>query len=151
VGVLEHDDERLAIGEQLEHAREVGSTAPATVSGDSALGAQNPELGITYGGLEALDVRLGSGADTFTVSAVDPGTDTTTDAGPGDDSIRVGTTFADIVSRLLVRGGGEAGDTLSVHAEERTALTLDDAGASRGVLTAQGVPGRLEFEQILGG
>jgi len=95
---------------------------------------------ISYAGVSALGITLGSGNDTFNVQSTHASTPTTLDAGPGNDTINVGSlapdaggTVNDISGPLTVNGQGGS-DTLNV----------DDTGdmtPNTGTLTATTLAG----------
>ena len=101
----------------------------------------NRELGggITYMDLEALEIRLGSGADTFTVSSTHDGRThitggkgdddftvesieghTRIESGAGDDDFVIGTGYVDLLTALLVIDGGTGTDTAVVDDSDET-------------------------------
>src|SRR5207249_8275625 len=77
--------------------------------------------GITYDSFAELQILLGTAGDTFAVESTHAGTVTTVDGGAGGDTVNVGNlghTLNGIDDLLIVKGGGNAGDTLN----------LDDTG-----------------------
>jgi hypothetical protein len=92
--------------------------------------------GINYGGLEALLIGLGSGADTFSIASTQLGTTTNLNTGAGNDTINVG----DLVKKVNSIGGlltinGESGaDTLNV-------ANTGDSTAETGNLTSTQLTG----------
>ncbi|MDB5299554.1 MAG: type secretion target repeat protein, partial [Phycisphaerales bacterium] len=124
-----------------------GATGTLTSTELSGLGMTAP---VTYGTLEAVNVNLGSGADTFTVASTHAGTTvvngnagndalyvqtiagpTTINGGNGDDTFIVGSTApaaggnVDAISALLTLNGDSGVDLLTV---DDTGDTSDNSG-----------------------
>jgi hypothetical protein len=120
--------------------------------GDPDQTAINDFRGVLYE-LESLNIALGSGGDSLTISGVADGTETTVDAGPGDDMIAVEDDLTLIEAPLLVLGGTGGNDALTVSTTAFSNLTLDKTAghASRGVITGSaglGAQGSIAFEQV---
>ncbi|HET7352029.1 MAG TPA: hypothetical protein VFJ28_13915 [Marmoricola sp.] len=116
------------------HLSGLGMGGPRTIGGIAFAG------GITYTGLEALQILLGSGVDTFTVEsthhgrteiATGAGADVVTvrgaaghtriDGGLGDDSFTVGGSgLVDLLNALLVIDGGAGSDTAHIDDSAET-------------------------------
>ena len=96
--------------------------------------------GITYNGLVALNISLGSGEDTFYVQSTISGTVTTVSAGAGTDAIIVGRNalynngIANNIQGTLTVVGGGSGTTVDVNDTGST-------GAKSGALTATALTG----------
>ncbi len=123
-----------------DSVRDEASTITATritglgMGGDRTIGGRRQPGGITYGGLEELDVRLGKGADTLTIESTHAGT-TRVDLGRGDDTVYVRTTNGH--TTLL---GGED-DDLVVVASTRPVFGVDLVDFIRGLVTFDGGSG----------
>ncbi len=94
-------------------------------------------VGLTYSGVETLNVNLGSGHDTLNVQSTNGATITTVNAGAGNDTITVGsagpTTVNAVAGALFVNGQGGA-----------NTLTVDDTGDgsdNTGTLTSTQITG----------
>ncbi|HSB87529.1 MAG TPA: hypothetical protein VLD86_14555, partial [Ilumatobacteraceae bacterium] len=124
--------------------------------GNSDQSVVNGSRGVLYGGLEFLKISLGSqaaGGDTLTISGVATNTETTIDAGPGNDNINVGPDLDSVNAPLLVKGGTGSGDSLSLTSTAFSDLILDKVAgsATRGVITGSAgldPQGMIEFEQV---
>jgi hypothetical protein len=77
--------------------------------------------GLTYDAVEALTVNLGAGDDTFTVVTTAPGTTTTLNGGPGNDTF-TGNLAGVIVNQLLAARAAAAGAPPVATATSVTAL-----------------------------
>ena len=96
--------------------------------------------GITYAGIELLNIQLGAGDDRFDVLSTNASTVTTTRAGPGHDTVNVSSdapanlgTVAGIAGHLIVDGEGGS-NTLNVSDAGNT-------GPSVGTLTSTDLTG----------
>ncbi len=134
-------NDRLTLADNGDSTANTGTLDGNRLTG---LGMGGSDKGILYGGIESLAVNLGAGNDTFTVTSTI--TNTTIDLGLGTDSLTVGTNLTSILSPLRVRGGGGT-DSLNVNSTASSDLTLDKLN-TLGILTGQGIAGRIEFEQI---
>ena len=115
----------------------------------------NPDGGITYDTLEAVNISLGTGADVFTIESTHTGATTlnanagadtvyvqtidgptTVNAGVGGDTINVHNTenLVDQISALLTVSGDGDGDTLNV-------IDTDDADDNTGALSTEQITG----------
>ena len=144
--VVEADQvDTLVVDNHNSVADETGTLTATQLSG---LGMGGPRTiggfvfnaGITYTGLEALQVLLGSGVDTFTVASTHPGrTEISTgagadvvtvrsaaghtriDGGLGNDSFTVGGSgLVDLLNALLVIDGGSGTDTAHIDDSAET-------------------------------
>ena len=79
------------------------STNTGTLTATTLTGLGMGPRGLTYGTLETLNVNLGSGNDTFTVSGANPGTTTSIHGNNGDDRID---TDASVTTGVLLFGDG---------------------------------------------
>lgn len=106
----------------------------------------NSGAGIRYQGLEQLSVLLGSGQDSFSVQSVAGGTQTTIDAGAGNDAIAVGDSLVNIGADLLLRGGSGTSNTLEITSTTDSNLRLSSMEEGQlGLL--QGAPGDIAFTE----
>ncbi|MBI1324889.1 hypothetical protein GC170_17120, partial [bacterium] len=96
--------------------------------------------GITYSGLETLNVNLGSGGDTFNVQSTSSTTTTTVDTGAGTNTVNVGsdapspTGNVNAIAGKLVVQGGSGSDSLNVY-------DTSDSAANTGTLTSTRITG----------
>ncbi len=120
----------------------VSASQNATLSSSSltGLGMGDASEGLAFGGLERMDLSLGSGADTLTLLGV--GMTTEVGLGGGDDALVVSGTFGNFVADIRV--DGEAGDDdLALTFNQSTSFTLGAStirsGAASGVVTYAGL------------
>ncbi|GAA1929006.1 hypothetical protein [Nocardioides marmoribigeumensis] len=144
--VVEADQvDTLVVDNHNSVAAESGTLTATQLSGlgmggPRTIGGRTFNAGITYTGLEALQVQLGSGVDTFTVGSTHHGrTEITTgagadqvtvrstaghtriDGGLGNDSFTVGGAgLVDLVNALLLIDGGDGTDTVHVDDSAET-------------------------------
>ncbi|MHB1421755.1 MAG: hypothetical protein ACYC3I_00885 [Gemmataceae bacterium] len=85
------------------------SDQTGSLSSTQLLGMGMGSQGITYSGLAALNISLGSGSNTFVVSNTAPGTTTTLNSGAGSDTVNVLVT-----SSLLTVNTQTGTDTVNV-------------------------------------
>lgn len=115
------------------------------------MGADPATAGIQYNRFTALNVSLGSGADTVAVTGI--ATPTLLNTGTGGDSVRVGQATGSIgltliTSQLTVQGSGSANDQLTIQSNISSALTLDETSPTIGLVTGVGSttdPGQIAF------
>jgi Ca2+-binding RTX toxin-like protein len=98
----EGDSDTLNLDDAADSASNLGTLTGTTVTGLDMLG------GITYGGLEALNVFLGSGSDNFTIESTHAGS-TRVDANDGNDTVNVLSTAGE---STINAGSGE--DTVNI-------------------------------------
>ena len=104
------------------------------MGGDTIIGGQTFRGGITYANIEALNIHLGTGNDTFTIESTHEGSTTVT-GGRGNDTITVKT-----VSGHTTIEGDEGDDKVIVRNDEGTVdqiagLLTIDTGAGNDVVT----------------
>ena len=120
--------------------RDEPSTLTATritglgMGGDRTIGGRRQPGGITYTGLEELDLRLGKGDDTLTIESTHAGL-TRVDLGRGEDTVYVRTTNG----HTTILGGED--DDLVVVASTRPLFGVDLVDFVRGLLTFDGGTG----------
>ncbi len=123
----------------------MGSSSPSTV---------NAGAGIQFSGFTDVNIMLGSGADNFTVGSIS--NLTTINTGTGGDTVTVGLStgtngLTEIDAPLLIQESGNANDQLVVLSNVSSALTLDQASPTVGLVTGigtSGQPGRIEFAGV---
>ncbi|HEY3484581.1 MAG TPA: hypothetical protein VGK49_04310, partial [Ilumatobacteraceae bacterium] len=98
---------------------------------DRTIGGRRQPSGITYVGLEELDIRLGHGSDTMTIDSTHAGL-TRIDTGSGDDTVYVRTTNG----HTTILGGLD--DDLVVVRSERALFGEDLVDFIRGLVTFDG-------------
>jgi len=98
-----------------------GAAGTGAMTGDTLTGLGLGASGVSYTGVENMDVRLGAGADTFTVEQSIAGT-TRIDAGGGNDTINI-----KAISGDTTIWGAAGDDTINVHDD---ASTLAGIGAT---------------------
>ncbi|MDE3024064.1 MAG: calcium-binding protein, partial [Acidobacteriota bacterium] len=115
----------------------IGQTGALTSTDITGLGT----AGITYSGLTALNITLGSGNDTFDVASTALGTTTTLDTGAGSDTVNVSSdapanlgTLGGIAGHLVVNGQSGTGDVLNVS-------DAGDGVGQTGTLTSTDITG----------
>ena len=122
-------------------AADIGALTESRLTGlgmgpDTVIANKPLPGGITYRDLEALDVRLGFGNDTFTIQSTHAGT-TTVEAGGGNDLINVqsvlGHTFIDTAAGLDTVTVGSAQHLVD---EVGALLTLHDTEGGSGYTSA---------------
>ncbi len=106
-------------GEDTLNVDDSGDSEPnsLTLTADSITGLGMSD-GIGYSGVESLNIALGSGGDILNIQSI--GSATTVNAGPGADTINVGSMAPDaggtvnLILAPLTLIGGEGEDTLNV-------------------------------------
>jgi hypothetical protein len=128
---------------------DTGSTSAQTGTLSSTALTGLGSAGITYGGLSALNIGLGSGNDSLTVASTATGTPTTIDTGPGNNTVNI---LADASTTTVNNGGGsntvnvgstapsaplnpggvlnDIADPLRINGGGHDTLNLDDGGSS---------------------
>ena len=109
------------------------STKTGAVSGTTLTGLAMGSSGILYSGLSNLNVNLGSGGNTFTVSNTAGGTTTTLNSGTGSDTVYVDATSS---PTTVNTGGGTNANTVDIGSEQpMTGGVVDNI---QGALTVAG-------------
>ena len=160
-------------GNDTMNIDDTGSTATATgtLTGTTISGLGMDAFGIVYNGLTALNISLGSGADTFTIVSTSSGTTTTLNTGSGNDTVNILSTasttivntqggtdvinvgsLAPATNGILsgVQGGltvtGDKSDTLNVDDTGSTATTVGTL--TNNSLTGLGMVGGLVYQGV---
>ena len=125
--------DRLVLHNEDSPAADIGNLTSTRITGlgmapDTYVAGRLFQGGVTYADLEALEIHLGYGADTFTVESTHAGT-TLIDAGRGNDTVAV----RGIAGHTTVLGR-EDDDTVRVSSTSRTlnsilAMLSVDGGA----------------------
>jgi hypothetical protein len=143
-----------------------GAASVVTITGNQVGAASgNNYFGVggslTYGSLEQLTVRAGSGPDTLNVQGTAKGTDVAIEAGGGHDVITVDSNGAlaggtvDLVrSHLLIDGGAGTGNALGINdtsdlTADTMTLTATQIGSAAGD-SFFGAGGRLTYQNLQG-
>ena len=136
----EGGEDRLAVD------RSAGSGASSGTLTRDRLTGLGMEVGVDYGGVEAVSVLLGAGSSDFTVSGLSA--DTTVDTGAGADSLTFDLGLLGSGHRVTLWGGAEE-DTVTFTTAAAADLTFaveeDRDGIVFGVVTAAGMAGEVRF------
>ncbi|HET7305708.1 MAG TPA: hypothetical protein VFJ12_14290 [Segeticoccus sp.] len=165
-----HQVDRLVVDDSDQTADTTGRLTGSQITGlgtsdDLVLDGRTIDGGITYDQVEALEIRLGSGADTFTVLGTHHGTTrilgndgsdvvavdevsghTAVSGGSGDDSFAVATGRVSGLEALLLLDGGVGTDTVGVDNRDATADQL--ATLTRHTLTGMGMVARSGLDRL---
>ncbi len=109
----EGNTDTINLGDAGDTTANVGAITGTGITGLGLTG------GITYGTVEDININLGTGNDSFTVTSTVATTTLDVDAGGGDDTINVGNanSLDGILSAVSITGGANTavGDTLNIN------------------------------------
>ena len=133
-------------GDRLIFDHSAGSGASSgTLTGDRLTGL-GLEIGVDYGGVEAVGVLLGNGSDDFTIDSVSART--TVNSGGGADALNLYLGLLSSGRRVTLSGGSEEDAvtfTTTAAANVTLAAEADRDGTVFGVATAAGAVGKVRF------
>ena len=114
--------DRLIVDDSAETNNSTGALGRSQISG---LGLGSTTGGLTYGGFESLDIKLGAGDDRFTLEGV--GTQATLRIGAGEDDVVVSGTFTDFQADLTVGGNSADNDELFFNFDQPVEFVLNNS------------------------
>ncbi len=117
--------------------------------GSSDQSVVNDSRGVTYIGLENLNITLGSGSDQVQVEGINAGTETVISGGEGDDTFTLAGDLSAIRDGVKLAGDGGANNRLVINSDVAGDLRLDVASSTVSVLTGNTLTGRVEAENMV--